>query len=167
MASAGPVPLENIPSVRAAPASLAAPIHSPSLQPTSREAGNDRNDLRGYGLGDRYDAYLNAQRQPQESSWDETNNHSPGRASRLPEPNSRVPQEPSSQCIEHVSDFIRRNLENFYCPNDFCPATSTQQMIQEATVRAQQVTEHFGLSSEYTPRLTILALYDFFMLCGM
>jgi hypothetical protein len=39
-------------------------------------------------------------------------------------------------------------------------------MIQKATVRAQQVRKHFGLGPEYTPRLALLSLYDFVILCG-
>jgi hypothetical protein len=65
-----------------------------------------------------------------------------------------------------ATDFISNNLKNFYHRFDSGQGSSTEQMIQQATVRAQNVTEKFGLDPIFTPRLVLLALYDFVILCG-
>jgi len=68
----------------------------------------------------------------------------------------------SNQHHNDVSDFISKNLNNLYNRND----VSMEGLTHEAIVRAEQVTEEFGLGPEFTPQLIKLALYDFVILCG-
>jgi hypothetical protein len=98
-----------------------------------------------------------------------TRDNSNGDNQRLsgdPKDNSRVPPRPSNEYLNQPSQFIARKLENFYCQSGSSSEHSTAQTIQQATARARQVTEDFGLSPEFTPRLVLLALYDFVILCG-
>lgn len=86
--------------------------------------------------------------------------------SRDPRNNSRMPPRPSNEYLNQPSQFIARKLENFYRQSGSSSEHSTAQVIQQATVRAQEVTQKFGLSPELTPRLVLLAFYDFVILCG-
>ena len=68
----------------------------------------------------------------------------------------------SNQDQNTASEFISNFLSNF-CGQD---SAFLENLAQTATVRAQQATEELGLCSEFTPKLTKLALYDFVILCG-
>jgi hypothetical protein len=88
------------------------------------------------------------------------------RLSGDPRDNSRMPPRPPNEYLNQPSQFIARKLENFYRQSGSSSEHSAAQAIQQATVRAQEVTENFGLSPEFTPRLAILGLYDFVIFCG-
>jgi len=102
---------------------------------------------------------------PQPTTRDDSNGDYQ-RLSRAQRNNSRIPPRPPNEYLNQPSQFIARKLENFYGQSGSSSEHSTAQAIQQATVRAQKITEDFGLSPELTPRLVLLALYDFVILCG-
>jgi hypothetical protein len=134
-----------MPSGSAVPASWGPPTISNPLLP-NQQARNTESILRHFDNG------LNVV-QIEPAPEDTAGVH------RDTEDNFRMPPQ--------ATDFIANNLKNFYHRFDSGQGSSIKQMIQEVTVRAQNVTEKFGLDPIYTPRLALLALYDFVILCGM
>ncbi|OQV04219.1 hypothetical protein CLAIMM_09135 [Cladophialophora immunda] len=80
---------------------------------------------------------------------------------RIGDEHPRIAAEPVSQYQDIASEFIRENLNTFY---DQDPAFR-EILAQTTAARAVGATEELGLSSEFTPKLTKLALYDFVLLC--
>ncbi|KIW33603.1 uncharacterized protein PV07_00439 [Cladophialophora immunda] len=80
---------------------------------------------------------------------------------RIGDEHPRIAAEPVSQYQNIASEFIRENLNTFY---DQDPAFR-EILAQTTAARAVGATEELGLSSEFTPKLTKLALYDFVLLC--
>jgi hypothetical protein len=76
--------------------------------------------------------------------------------------NPRTPPRAMNQYQNIASEFIIQNLSTFYDRD----CAFLEDLAQTAAARALQTTEKFGLGSEFTPKLTKLALYDFVILCG-
>jgi len=139
-----PTSQENVPSVLAVPASRGPPTNSNPILP-NQQARNTQCTLRQFEDGDNVDQNDPAPEATAEIHLDT-------------ESNFRMPPQ--------ATDFITNNLKNFYHRFDSGQGSSTDQVIQQARTVAQHVTENFGLDPIFTPRLVLLALYDFVILCG-
>lgn len=71
-----------------------------------------------------------------------------------------------NQFFPETSDFINRRLANFFHQDGENRRDVLEDLVQEATIRAEQVTEEFNLGREFMPGLIKLSFYDFFILCG-
>ncbi|KAH8819880.1 hypothetical protein F5884DRAFT_892858 [Xylogone sp. PMI_703] len=71
------------------------------------------------------------------------------------------PPESVDEYREYTWNFIRKNLTSFYKPND----PFVEEIIQRAAVKAKEYTAEYDLEPEVTPKLIIMALYDFVILC--
>ncbi|KAE8365290.1 hypothetical protein BDV27DRAFT_171724 [Aspergillus caelatus] len=62
---------------------------------------------------------------------------------------------------EYAWGFIETNLGPFYQPGD----AFVEELIRSAAARAKDLTQEYELEPEVTPKLLIMALYDFVILC--
>jgi hypothetical protein len=72
----------------------------------------------------------------------------------------------SNQFFQETSDFIGSSLGNFFNQNGVDRQDAMENLIEEATSRAEQVIKEFNLGPEFTPGLIKLSFYDFLILCG-
>jgi hypothetical protein len=57
-------------------------------------------------------------------------------------------------------------LGNFFKQDGVDRQDAIENLVEEATSRAEQVKEEFNLGAEFTPGLIKLSFYDFLILCG-
>jgi hypothetical protein len=79
---------------------------------------------------------------------------------------SQYRREQSNQFFQETSDFISGSLSNFFKQNGVDRRDLMENLVEEATSRAEQVLEEFNLGAEFTPGLIKLSFYDFLILCG-
>ena len=77
-------------------------------------------------------------------------------------PEAKIP-ETEEDYRRYVWHFIERNLRTYYHPGD----PYVEELVKNAAARAKELTQKYELEPEVTPKLALMALYDFAILCGM
>ncbi|PYI01687.1 hypothetical protein BO78DRAFT_378632 [Aspergillus sclerotiicarbonarius CBS 121057] len=75
-------------------------------------------------------------------------------------PPTKVPETEEDYRI-YVWRFIENNLRSYYQPGD----PYVEELVKNAATRAKDLTQKYELEPEVTPKLAIMALYDFVILC--
>ncbi|GLA29736.1 hypothetical protein AnigIFM63326_007648 [Aspergillus niger] len=78
-------------------------------------------------------------------------------------PRSLEPKVPETEeeYREYVWSYIENKLRSYYQPGD----QYVEEIVKSAAVRARSLTQKYELKAETTPKLAIMALYDFVILC--
>ena len=63
---------------------------------------------------------------------------------------------------KYVWGYIERYLHSYYQPGD----PYVEELVKSAAIRAKDLTQKYDLEPGTTPKLAVMALYDFVILCG-
>ncbi|PWY96742.1 hypothetical protein BO94DRAFT_506218 [Aspergillus sclerotioniger CBS 115572] len=77
-----------------------------------------------------------------------------------PFPEAKIP-ETEEDYRRYVWQFIEQNLQAYYQPGD----PYVEELVKNAAARTKNLTQKYELEPEVTPKLALMALYDFAILC--
>ncbi|RAL04442.1 vWA domain-containing protein [Aspergillus ibericus CBS 121593] len=135
-----------------------APAYSDDEYDESSSVGDEREDAINEIVADVVDEFLREFSRHLGISQPESSPHTP--LSEVHVPAIKVP-ETEEDYRRYVWRFIENNLKSYYQPGD----PYVEELVKIAATRAKDLTQKYELEPEVTPRLAIMALYDFVILC--